>query len=319
MPAEIRSSAGHAEMSTVEERPSIPLDSAPENSSEDQPREPLSGERLEEIAGTLGDLPALPDVALRAMRLAENAEWDLKELDVTIRRDQALAARFLRLANSAFFGARSKIATLDRAINMVGITRARSVLLAAALEGLHESKRSNFKGKVLWDHALAAGCISQHLAVAHGRSDSEEAFIAGLLHDIGRPILDQILGDLYAEVITFVKDGGAASLLSAEQRVFRFDHTDIGFVAVTGWGFPPAIAEAIRFHHDPTMAEADLPLCATVSLANSMCAKAELGPDRQPELDLATLPSTEILGLATTVDGLWGQVPRIVQQAASGY
>ena len=238
------------------------------------------------------------------------------ELDATIRRDQALAARFLRLANSAFFGARAKIGTLDRAINMVGITRVRSVLLAAALEGLHEGKRSNFKGKILWEHALAVGCISQHIAQAHRRSDSEEAFMAGLLHDIGRPILDQMLGDQYAEVIALVKDGVAASLLSAEQRVFRFDHTDIGFVAVSGWGFPPAIAEAIRFHHDPTMAEADRPLCATVSLANSMCAKAELGPDRQPDIDLAALPSTEILGLATRVDELWEQVPRLVQQSS---
>ena len=64
------------------------------------------------------------------------------------------------------------------------------------------------------------------------------------------------------------------------------------------------------------MAEADRPLCATVSLANSMCAKAELGPDRQPDVELATLPSTEILGLATTVGELWEQVPRLVQQAS---
>ena len=306
----------YREMSIAEESPSIPPSSDSEDAPLNHPRAPLSDGRLEEIASTLGDLPALPDVAIRAMRLAENPEWDLQELNVTIRRDQALTARFLRLANSAFFGARSKISTLDRAINMVGITRVRSVLLAAALEGLHESKRSNFKGKLLWDHALAAGCVSQHLALAHRRSDAEEAFMAGLLHDIGRPILDQIMGDQYAEVIALVKEGVAASLLSAEQRVFRFDHTDIGFVAVTAWGFPPAIAEAIRFHHDPTMAEADRPLCATVSLANSMCAKAELGPDTQPDLDLASLPSTEILGLATRIDELWEQVPRVVQQAS---
>ena len=298
-------------MSTVEERPSIPLSAVPE----DQPRVPLSDERLGEIAATLGDLPALPDVALRAMRLAEDPDWDLRKLDATIRRDQTLTARFLRLANSAFFGARSKISTLDRAINLVGITRVRSVLLAAALEGLHESKRSNFKGKILWEHALAAGCLSQHLARTHGRSDPEEAFMAGLLHDIGRPLLDQTLGDKYAEVIALVKDGVAASLLSAEQRVFRFDHTDIGFVAVTAWGFPPAIAEAIRFHHDPTMAEADRPLCATVSFANSMCAKAELGSHKEADLDLASLPSAEILGFDGRVDELWEQLPGVVDQA----
>ena len=312
-------------MSTVEEAPPTPSPSDPlssdplrsdvADSCTDEPREPLSDERLGEIAATLGDLPALPDIALRAMRLAEDPEWEVTTLDETIRRDQALAARFLRLANSAFFGARSTISTLDRAITLVGITRVRSVLLAAALEGLHEAKRSNFKGKILWDHALTTGCLSQHLAGIHGRSEPEEAFMAGLLHDIGRPVLDQMMTDKYAEVVALVKNGVAASLLSAEQRVFRFDHTDIGFVVVTSWGFPPAIAEAIRFHHDPTMAEADRPLCATVSLANSLCAKAELGPHAEPDLDLASLPSARILGLDARVDELWEQVPDVVENA----
>ena len=226
-----------------------------------------------------------------------------------------LAARFLRLANSAFFGARCTITTLDRAINLVGITRVRSVLLAAALEGLHESKTSNFKGKVLWDHALATGCISQFLAGKHKRCDPEEAFMAGLLHDIGRPVMDQVFGSQYAEAIALVKDGVAASLLSAEQRVFRFDHTDTGYVVVTAWGFPPPIAEAIRFHHDPTMADTAPLLCATISLANSMCAKAELGPDKQPDLDLTTLASCEMLELESRVDELMEQVPEVVEQA----
>lgn len=279
------------------------------------PTMPLSDERLREITATLGDLPVLPEVALQAMRLADNPDWDLKKLDVTIRRDQALAARFLRLANSAFFGARCSVTTLDRAINLVGITRVRSVLLASALEGLHESRKSNFKGKVLWEHALATGCVSQHLATKHRLCDPEEAFMAGLLHDIGRPVMDHVFKPQYAEVIEMVATGVAASFLSAEQRVFRFDHTDVGFVVVTAWDFPSAIAEAIRFHHDPTMAEVQPPLCATISLANSMCAKAELGPDVQPDLDLTTLPSAEILQLQTQVDGLMEQVPGVVEKA----
>ena len=279
------------------------------------PTMPPSDERLGEIAGALGDLPVLPEVALKAMRVADDPDWDLKKLDVTIRRDQALAARFLRLANSAFFGARCSVTTLDRAINLVGITRVRSVLLASALEGLHESKKSNFKGKVLWEHALATGCVSQHLATKHRLCDPEEAFMAGLLHDIGRPVMDHVFKAQYAEVIEMVASGVAASFLSAEQRVFRFDHTDVGFVVVTAWDFPPAIAEAIRFHHDPAMAKVHPPLCATISLANNMCAKAELGPDAQPDLDLTTLPSAEILQLETQVDGLMEQVPGIVEKA----
>ena len=125
------------------------------------------------------------------------------------------------------------------------------------------------------------------------------------------------MGDQYGQVIALVKDGGAASLLSAEQRVFGLDHTDIGFVAVTAWGFPPPPHrrdDPVSSRH-PTMAEVDRPLCATVRLANSMCAKAGLGPDSQPEVDLATLPSTKIFGLATRVNELSEQVPCLVQQA----
>lgn len=111
------------------------------------PTMPLSDERLREIAATLGDLPALPEVAIQTMRLADDPDWDLRRLDVTIRRDQALAARFPRLANSAFFGARCSVTTLDRAINLVGITRVRSVLLASALGGCTSARKATSRGR----------------------------------------------------------------------------------------------------------------------------------------------------------------------------
>ena len=304
-------------MSTAEKSPKILPSSVVEDDPISPRREPLSDEQLEEIGAMLDDLPVLPEVALRALRLAEDPDWDLRTLDATLRCDQGLAAGFLRLANSAFFGARCTVTKLDRAINLVGITRVRSVLLAAALEGFHEYETDNFGGKVLWEHALATACVSQHLAAEHRRYDPEEAFMAGLLHDIGRPVMDQLFGTQYAEVIELVKNGVAASLLSAEQRVFRFDHTDLGFIVVTAWGFPPALAETVRFHHDPTMADNDPTLCATISLANSMCAKAELGPDRQPDLDLPALPSAQMLKLEARVDGLMAQVPGVVEQAWS--
>ena len=239
----------------------------------------------------------LPAVALRAMRLAEDPDWDLQTLSATIRRDQGLASQFLSLANSAYFGARCTITTVERAINLVGIKRARSMLLAASLEGLHQNKTSNFRGKVLWEHALSTGCVSQLLAKKHKRCDSEEAFMAGLLHDVGRPVMDQLFTTRYAKVGDLVKSGDAESFLVAEQHVFGFDHADVGFISAKAWGFPPAFAEAVHLHHDPTIAQVDPILCATVSLANSMCVKAELGPDKQPELDLSELPSAEMLKL----------------------
>ena len=280
-------------------------------------QELLDDDLLTEIASSLGDLPALPDVGLRALRLAENPEWDLQELTQTIGRDQSLAAGFLRLANSPFFGARGTISTLNQAISRVGNTRVRSILLAAALEGFHAASRSNFKGTVLWDHSLATATMSRHLATVYTHPDPEEAFTAGLLHDIGRPVMDHKFPTQYAEVVDLMAQDRAPSLLSAERSVFQFDHTEVGFVVVTEWAFPRAIAETIRRHHDPAEAVADRELCATVSLANSLCLHAQLGPDRSPpDLDLATLPSAEILALdRAKLDTLIDELPDLVDQA----
>ena len=114
-------------------------------------RQPLNDDQRKAIAAALDDLPVHSAVALRAMRQTEDPDWDLQTLNATIRNDQGLVARFLRLANSAFFGVRCTITTLDRAINLVGIKRVRSVLLTAPLEGLHDTKTSNFTGPVLWE------------------------------------------------------------------------------------------------------------------------------------------------------------------------
>ena len=173
--------------------------------SRDRPvedRELLDDQRLTGIVSTLGDLPALPDVALRALRQAEDPEWDLKELTGTIGRDQGLAAEFLRLANSAFFGGTGTISTLDHAICRVGNTRVQSILLATVLEGFHATTQSNFKGTELWEHALVAATVSRYLATVYRRCDPEEAFIAGLLHDVGRPVMDREFPEQYGRSST---------------------------------------------------------------------------------------------------------------------
>ena len=237
-------------------------------------REPLDDDRLKAIVSTLGDLPVLPDVALSALRQAEDPDWNLRELAQTIGRDQSLAAGFLRFANAPYFGSRGAISTLDRAISRVGNARVRSVLLAAVLEGFHAPAKSNFQGTVLWEHAQATSAVSRHIAAAYKHCDPEEAFMAGLLHDIGRPVMDQEFPAQYAEVVDLLRQGHAPSLRSAEQSVFEFDHTDVGFILVTEWAFPTAIAETIHLHHTPAEAVANPGLCATVSLANSLCLHA---------------------------------------------
>ena len=251
-------------------------------------------ERLADIAAEVGDLPGLPDIAMRVFQMAEGDEWNVADLEQEIRRDQALTARFLRLANSAHYGARRTVGSLNQALTMLGSKKIRTVLLAAAVEGFHQATHSNFEDRVLWQHALAVGFVSQHLAQQLQLCNPEEAFIAGLLHDIGRVVMDERVPSQYQRVVDRVNESDE-SLGAAEREVFGYDHTQVGFLLATAWALPDAIADTIRWHHEPEAAQSDHTLCATVSLANSWCVKNELGPDARPDLVLAELASAEML------------------------
>ena len=255
---------------------------------------PSRDKQLSVIAAEVGDLPALPDIAMRVFQMAEGDEWNVADLEEEIRRDQALTARFLRLANSAHYGARRTVGSLNQALTMLGSKKIRTVLLAAAVEGFHQATHSNFEDRVLWQHALAVGFVSQHLAQQLQLCNPEEAFIAGLLHDIGRVVMDERVPSQYQRVVDRA-DGSNESLGVAEREVFGYDHTDVGFLLARAWALPDAIADTIHRHHEPDTARPDPTLCATVSLANSWCVTHGLGPDTQPDLVLAELASVKIL------------------------
>ena len=253
--------------------------------------------QLARIGEKVGDLPALPHIAMRALKLAEREDWSITELENEILLDHALAARLLHLANSPYFGARRRITTVNRALSLIGNRKARSVLMAAAVEGLHEDTRSIFRDEFLWEHALATAAVSQHFATTFQTCNPDDAFMAGLLHDIGRLVMDSRFPDRYRRVVDLVETGDTETFLDAEQEVFGFTHTDVGFLVATGWHLPPVIAEVMLFHHEPALASSDRNLCATVSLANSACAKHGVSVESQPELDLGSLASTQILGM----------------------
>ena len=111
--------------------------------------------------------------------------------------------------------------------------------------------------------------------------------------------MDAKLRDRYEPVIENVYSAEADSFVEAERAMFGFDHAEVGFLVARTWGLPPAVAESVRYHHDPASAAADPQLCAIVSLANALCVKLGLGPRKRPDLDLAALPATEQLGLTT--------------------
>jgi putative nucleotidyltransferase with HDIG domain len=237
-------------------------------------------------------------VAIRVINLTAHSQTSGEDLETEILRDQALVTRVLRLANSAAYGLRGTIATVSHAIFILGFDTVRSLVLAACAETLYRRGGNGFSDTVLWDHVRGAACLSRFLADHCGYAAGERAFIAGLVHDVGKVVMDRNLREPYDKVVALVESGEADSFVEAERDVLGFDHTEVGCLVARKWSLPEAIAEAVRHHHDPEQAVVDPKLCAIVSLANSVCVKLQLGLEHQPDLDLASLSAASQLGVS---------------------
>jgi putative nucleotidyltransferase with HDIG domain len=260
-------------------------------------------EQAKAIAAKVGDLPPLPHVASRVIELASDVTANASDLEKLISRDQALTTRVLKIANSALFGRRATISTVSRAVVMVGFKAVQSLVVAASTEALFRSSSVNFKDKLLWEHAVAAALAAGILARECRYAGVEEAFLSGLLHDIGKVVLDINLGDRYQRVVERVYNEGA-TFVEAEREMLGFDHAEVGSLVIKKWNLPPLIEEAVRLHHRSRGALLDPTLCAIVSLANSLCVKGGIGPERRPELDLEPLDATARLRLTPERLGL---------------
>ncbi|HSR66528.1 MAG TPA: HDOD domain-containing protein [Acidobacteriota bacterium] len=252
-------------------------------------------QRREIMAKALRDLPPFPAVAWEVMRMVKDPNAGASDLEKVVARDPALAARVLKLSNSALYGVRGTITTLSRAIVILGMKTLQSLVVAASSESLYRS--GSLKDRLMWNHALGVALISRLLARRFNHSEPEEAFVGGLLHDIGKTVLDHNLPGRYQNVLQAVYNDGM-TFLEAENHYLDFNHTEVGAYVLNRWNFAPVLQEAVRLHHQPEYAQIDARLCAIVSLANTLCVRLGVGPERNPDLDLSDCEAVSMLKLS---------------------
>lgn len=262
--------------------------------------------RLEAIAADAEDIPTLREVAWKVLKTVSDRSNSLGELERLLKLDQALTGKILRLANFRPLPPGTAVTTLQQAIAVLGKERLRSVVLAASIDGLVGSRA--LKNRRNWDHALAAGLAAESLAKSQDGCDPGHAFVCGLMHDLGKVVLDRSLGAEYQPVLDLVYNE-QVSFREAERRVLGFDHTEVGSLVAEKWRLPWEIQDAVRHHHDPAMAQ--LPtLSSVVSLADALCLKQGIGPCSFPDLDFRSLEAWQRLSLDTAfVDGVSRALP----------
>lgn len=249
---------------------------------------------LAPVVERLRDLPVLPSIALDLIHSLGREDVDVTALAEKMSRDQALAAQLLRMANSSFYGLAGKIRTVRQAIVVLGFDSARALAVASNVIGSIRGGCREADVTACWRHSIATALCAKNLARRAGL-DQDAAFIAGLLHDIGRLVLATRFPDQYARVLDDCERNGTP-VHAAELRVFGLDHHRAGQMLAEAWKFPPAIQRAIARHHAP--AGADLAdLAGVVYAADAVAHALDLGGTPQDAVLLLLGAARDSLGL----------------------
>jgi putative nucleotidyltransferase with HDIG domain len=261
---------------------------------ETRPTGPLPLEETRRLVQRIVELPTLPIIVPQVLQLVEDQRSSAGDLARVIGSDQALASRVLRLANSAFYGFRREIVTINHAVVLLGFDTVKSIVLAATVfETLSDGNVvSGFDRPQFWLHVGSTAAAARHLAKALRVADPEAAFVGGLLHDVGKVVLDRFFYRRYAEAARLAMETPCL-IREAELSLFNVNHAEVGRWLAERWRFPAAIVEPMAFHHRPAGAAPDYRgLTAVVHLADILTRNAGMGSggDR-----LVPLPDPDVL------------------------
>ena len=213
----------------------------------------------------------IPQIAMKVIRMLRSDDYSIREISNEIRQDQVISARVIHVSNSAFASPVRKIDSIDKAVLMLGEKLVVQLVVSTCMEMFYKEYEGGYsmcKGG-LYQHALGTGLVAEELAKITGKATPEVAYTAGLLHDIGKVVLDQLvemaLPFFYRGVY-----GEGVDLIDIEDKVFGVKHTDVGGRLADLWSIPENLKDAILHHHEPEKAEIDPELTCIINIANVM-------------------------------------------------
>lgn len=224
-------------------------------------------------------LQPVPQAALKIMRLIDQEEYDTRLLASEVRHDQVLSARTLQLANSVMFATRNRIESIDHALMFLGVNLFMKFVVTAAVEAFYSQSESGYslvRGG-LYHHATGTGLVAERLARLTEAAKPGQAYTAGLLHDIGKVVLDQFVAGAAPLFYRRLIEEKTSDFTRAEQAVFGTTHTEVGHRLAQRWSFPDSLAAAIRWHHCPERSQTHAALSHIVFLANLIMSRFHSG------------------------------------------
>ena len=270
-------------------------------------RNEIPEELLQRLFARIGDVSSLPAVALQIVQLADDPNTGADDLLDAIRGDPALAMRIMRTVNSSYYALDQKVADLKQGITLLGFNEIRNLALTAYVAPLfrESEKHRDYTRAGLWNHMVGVGMVARYIAGLVRSVPPQEAYLAGLLHDVGLVLIDQYLHRSFCRIVDLLTEQNR--LCDLELKLLGFDHAALGQFATEKWHLPEHLSVSIGSHHAPE--EYSGPhrnIVYVVALANFFCHLKDLtslgvrnvetpSPDLFSELGIHKRQMAEIL------------------------
>ncbi len=213
---------------------------------------------LQQIQERIEDMPTIPMVAMRLMKVVSGKEHSLRDVARVIENDPALTVKVLRLANSAAFAGSRKFNTINSAVVRLGTQLVVGMVLRTLASGIFDKQLFGYESasEDFWNHSLRTAIASREIAkLTDIGIQLDLVFTAGLLHDIGKSVLTDFLSNDVKTMTKWCDALDVRDYLEAERNVIGTDHAEVGYTTAVKWGLPKVLCEAIRFHHNPAQSD----------------------------------------------------------------
>jgi len=252
-----------------------------------------------EIANKTIEIATLPEITMKIVEVVQDPKSTAHDLHMIVSNDPALSARVLRVVNSAFYGLPGQIGSIDRAIMLLGLNAVKNIAIAASLTKMFkgQSPSDDFTGKDLWTHSVAVGAANKLITNAIGLALPDEAFLAGLIHDLGLVALLQCFSEQIPEIVEKTKAGVAFRI--AEEDVIGAHHSEIGMALAAKWKFPRSFQYVAGYHHNPLALDKEHRLLTIVThIADIISANQGFGITITTETETVSPELMEEIGLS---------------------
>lgn len=231
--------------------------------------------KAQEMVEKISDLPTIPIVASKVLELLDKPDVELEEVADMILTDQVLAARVIKIVNSPLYRSSQEIKSVKRALVYLGFRHIRELALTCSFIEAFQGKDGAFDVMTFWEHSFGVGIVAKIIAQRARYIDTEKAYLAGIIHDIGEVFLSYYYQKDFQRILQEIRST-PYKLVDAEDRFWGTNHSYIGVAIAQKWNFPPEYCEVIADHHEPELATIDPNLVAIVNLADLFCSVRQL-------------------------------------------